>query len=576
MAWVTALAPSASLFAQSPGVQAVRQRFEGGIETGETPEQPPAAAEPTAPAISAVPLGDGIDTAFVSPAAVAVVVLRPSQLLKSPIAQMLPTEVATAAGMQYLGFDPADVEQVVAFVEMPAGFGPPNYGITFLFDQPFKASQIPEQYRAAAQLAELNGKKYLQSAHPVFPSFYGSNSRTLVVAPDAMLRQLVEAQNEKASSPLLDRMRQAPSNGDLYIGVDLVTLRPLIGMGLASAQLPPDAQPFLELPGQLSALEVGANISGKGPTFVLAHANDEAAAEQVLAVLNEANQRQQQTLKAQFAEQAASEDPIERAFAQYAERASTQWSQNFMPTREGAAITLFRNNGLDESQKKILLGAVGISASLMLPAVQAARTAARRSQSMNNLKQIVLALLNHESATKTLPAHAIYSEDGAPLLSWRVKILPFIDGGQELYAQFHLDEPWDSEHNRALIPQMPAAFASPSVNLEPGKTNYLAVVGPECIFDGTKDGTSFRSITDGTSKTIIVVEADPSRAVEWTRPDDLTVNLDDPKQGLGNVFPQGWNAAFCDGSVQFISDQIDPQVLRAMFTRAGGEVINNQ
>src|SRR5690606_35040423 len=148
------------------------------------------------------------------------------------------------------------------------------------------------------------------------------------------------------------------------------------------------------------------------------------------------------------------------------------------------------------------------------------REAARRTQSSNNLKQLMLALLNYESVYNQLPAHAIYSEDGKPLLSWRVAILPYIEE-QALYEQFHLDEPWDSEHNKQLISQMPQFYLCPSVPLDPkeGKTTYLAPVGKDLYFDGTKDGMQLRKITDGTSNTIAIVDADDDAAVIWTKPD---------------------------------------------------------
>src|SRR5262249_46508298 len=69
-----------------------------------------------------------------------------------------------------------------------------------------------------------------------------------------------------------------------------------------------------------------------------------------------------------------------------------------------------------------------------------------RRQSINNLKEIALAMHNRHDTYGFLPASAIYSKNGKPLLSWRVELLPFLDQ-QELYRQFHLDEPWDSEHN---------------------------------------------------------------------------------------------------------------------------------
>jgi len=585
LAAVMAVSPSAAVFAQTnAAAQAIRKRVQGGIGQGEDPDAssdrapvPRATTTERAPrpaTAAARPAAGAIDTTFVSPGAAAVVVLRPAQLMSSPLAEMLPTEVATAAGLKYAGFDPADVDEVIAFGEMsPQGM--PSYGLILKFNKPFKGSSIPQERRVHAQLGELNGKKYLQSQQPMLPSFYGPNNKTLVVAPDEALRQMVEAQGQSTTGPLLDRVRQAPAGSDLYIAVDIASLRPMTGpyLGMAKPQAPPDVQPFFDVPNLLAALELTVNLSGPGPTSLVAHANDEAAAEQVMTLVADASQKYQTNLKAQLAEQAASEDPVERAFAQYADRVSSKWMTPFMPTREGASLTLFHTDGLNDSQKKMLIAGVGIAAAMGLPATMSAREAARRAQSTNNLKQMMLALHMYHDTRKTFPAHANYSDDGKPLLSWRVHILPFIEE-QALYQQFHLDEPWDSEHNKTLISQMPNVFKNPNLPLEPGKTNYLAIVGKECVMDGTEKGIGMRNITDGTSKTIALVEADPAQAVEWTKPDDLEFNPDDPKAGLGNVRPGGWNAGFCDGSVQFIAEGIDLGTLTALFTRAGGEVVN--
>jgi hypothetical protein len=560
--------------------QAVRQRV-SGLGQGEQPETlpedaPPAAVPQRARTTPAAGSAAGaIDTTYIAPGAAAVVVIRPAQIMTSPITEMLPTEVATAAGLKYLGFDPAEVEEVIAFGDL-SNPGMPGYGLTIKFNKPFKASSIPAERRAHAQLVEngLGGKHYLQSQIPMMPSFYGPNNKTLVVASEETLRQMVEAQGQSTSGPILDRVRQARRGADLYVAVDIASLRQMAGgfVDMAAAQAPPDLQPMFGIANLISAAELTVNLTGPGPISLVAHANDEAAAEQILSLLNDVNQKSREKLKSQLGEQAASEDPLERAFAQYAERVSDKGMSQFMPKREGASLTLFHTDGLDESQKKMVIAGLGMAAAAALPAITAAREGARRDVSMNSQKQIMLALLNHESAKRALPAHAIYSEDGQPLLSWRVQILPYLEQ-QALYDQFHLDEPWDSEHNKSLIAQMPAVYASPNLKLEPGKTNYLALVGNECAFNGTKEGVRLRDITDGTSNTISVVEADPAQAVEWTKPDDLEFNPDDPKAGLGNVRPGGWNAAYCDGSVQFIAEGVDAQQLRALITRAGGEPV---
>jgi hypothetical protein len=208
---------------------------------------------------------------------------------------------------------------------------------------------------------------------------------------------------------------------------------------------------------------------------------------------------------------------------------------------------------------------------LLLPAVNAAREAARRNQSINQVKQLSLAMFNYESARGMFPARASFDAQGKPQLSWRVHILPYLEEG-ELYKQFRLDEPWDSEHNRKLIEQMPTVYMNPNL-AEPGKTNFLVAVGPGTVFEG-KEGLKVRQITDGTSKTLLVFEADADRAVIWTKPDDLKYDPANPLAGLGQLRPGGFVASRCDGSTGFYSNDIDWSVLNALFTYAGGESVN--
>ena len=215
----------------------------------------------------------------------------------------------------------------------------------------------------------------------------------------------------------------------------------------------------------------------------------------------------------------------------------------------------------------------GILVALLLPAVQQARTAARRNQSINNLRQIGLAALNYESALQRFPS-AKYGKDGNAGLSWRVAILPFIEE-QELYEQFHLDEPWDSEHNRQLIDKMPAIFCSPHSGNSPedGKTNYVAIGRPDAVISGAGEGVKIRQIKDGTSRTILAVEVDDEHAVAWTSPEDFAWNPENPQQGLGGGLPSHFLAVFADCHVQAIEVTIDAETLEALVTRDGGEPV---
>ncbi len=186
---------------------------------------------------------------------------------------------------------------------------------------------------------------------------------------------------------------------------------------------------------------------------------------------------------------------------------------------------------------------------------------------------IGLGMHNFASTTGTLslPPAVINSKDGKPLLSWRVALLPHLDQ-QALYEKFHLDEPWDSPHNKALLEQIPAVYRPVVQKNEPkGSTYYQVFHGPGTLFDGD-EGTRFPAVTDGTTNTVAVVEA--GTPVPWTKPDDITFVDDKPLPKLGGQFADGFHAVFADGSAFFIARTIDEHLLRALVTRSGGEVVD--
>ena len=212
-----------------------------------------------------------------------------------------------------------------------------------------------------------------------------------------------------------------------------------------------------------------------------------------------------------------------------------------------------------------------ISAGLLVPAVQKVREAAGRTQDQNNLKQMGLAMHNYYDSHKGLPPAAICDKNGKPLLSWRVAILPYIEQ-DNLYRQFKLDEPWDSEHNKRLIAQMPPLYVIPAAPTKPGETHYRVFVGGGALFDLDKQ-VKFADVRDGTSNTIMIVESADS--VPWTKPDDLPYDAQKPLPKLGGFYANGYNVALADGSVRFMSATVPEATLRAMITRSGGEVIGN-
>lgn len=216
----------------------------------------------------------------------------------------------------------------------------------------------------------------------------------------------------------------------------------------------------------------------------------------------------------------------------------------------------------DESPVKLLLG--------LVPAVEAARTAARRAQGANNLKQIGLAMHNYHDVNGHFPPAVLYGPDGKTPYSWRVALLPYLEQ-QALYNQYNFSEPWDGPNNRKLMDIVVPTYRSPQATGVPNHASYYVLTGPDTIFSG-REGTDFPRITDGTSNTILVVET--SRPVPWTKPEDIPYDPKAPLPELGGLYPEGFQATLADGSARFLSKSIAEPLLRALITKAGGEVID--
>lgn len=196
----------------------------------------------------------------------------------------------------------------------------------------------------------------------------------------------------------------------------------------------------------------------------------------------------------------------------------------------------------------------------------------QQRKSTNNLKQIALAVHNYADANKGRLPVDVVDKDGKPLLSWRIELLPYVEQ-VGLYEQFKRDEPWDSDHNKKLLDKMPAVFASPRVKVKAaGHTVYQGFAGPGALFEPGKRLTFPGSIPDGTSNTILAVEA--SVAFPWTKPADLPFDEKKDLPALGKGYGSKPLAALCDGSVRTLDmTTLTANTLKAAITTAGGEVL---
>ncbi len=203
------------------------------------------------------------------------------------------------------------------------------------------------------------------------------------------------------------------------------------------------------------------------------------------------------------------------------------------------------------------------------------------SRSSNNLKQIGLALHSFYDDKGYLPPAVVYDKDGHPLYSWRILILPYIEESS-LYQKFHLDEPWDSQHNLPLSQETPHTYRSHFHTNEDGHTAYQALIGPGTAFE--RPGLTWADFPDGLGSTIMVAEA--GDLVPWAKPIDLVYDPAGPLPRFNTKHykplylldrevwgRRGFAACFADTSVHFVQNSTKEQLIRAVITRNGGEQV---
>lgn len=245
------------------------------------------------------------------------------------------------------------------------------------------------------------------------------------------------------------------------------------------------------------------------------------------------------------------------------------------------------------------VGSVGTTAvvpmlvALLLPAVQQAREAARRTHSRNNLKQIGLAMHNYHDVYGRFPGGTVENDDLKPeeRLGWAVSLLPFIDQAN-MYNSVQMEAGWQDQEDFIRDTTIPS-YLNPSMSrggMPGGQIDYRAMTGvgpdaaslddadPHAGIFGYDRKTGIRSITDGTSNTIMV--ADSAEPVPYLQGSETMSGLSEEPyingpDGFGSPHHGGMHVLLADGSVRFVSESIEPTVVEALATKAGGEIVGD-
>lgn len=507
-------------------------------------------------------------------AAVAILI-RPSQLHENPIIRDLiatSDEVAPVQGLtgpieqfnEQFGVELAHVDHILLTASNDSlgvlpmlftPFGPPpNAPIPTVAVQLTGQATAEDVFNSipasAATETEVGGKPARQFQEPE-GVLCALDSQILILGNRSRVEAIV---NNSKPGPLAERM-QSIAGRDLAIVVDVAPVRTLLTP--APQQGPnPMLMMAMGLLQQVNLADLALDLTGE--TLLAArlktiNADSAEGIERTLTGLLDFGKQQFAQAKEQF--------PQEEEFQelqQLADRLVT--GSRIDREEETVTFVLPRPEGIERL------------AAILKPAIEAGAHAAASAQRRNDFKHIGLAFHNYHDVWSHFPAPD--SNGGAEGdrinagLSWRVQILPFVDAAP-LYNRFKLDEPWDSEHNKALIPEMPKLFGDDPE----GKTSVHLFVGEGTPFNLEKRGPSIREITDGTSNTLLVVEAGPDKAEIWTKPGGLPLDKEDPLAALGEIGEEIL-ALFMDGSVRTLPKSIDKETFSRLIQHQDGQPVN--
>ncbi len=498
---------------------------------------------------------------YVPEETVAVVTFWPKQLAASKGMRLAPLEVISASGLENVGIDPLKLARVDVLVGEV--WQRPAFGAIIQSTEAFDINNLNPQLLDGNGVTNEDGFEFLTLGAPEVIIVHQLDAQTAVVGGKEFVQTMLGSQHNLGDVAAV--LGAIKSKQDALAVVSVNALQPML-MQIMQQGPPLPEEIVADIQSLINNIElialrlqVGDNEKAQ---LVISSADANSASnvdESLQRIMQFAHDQIMSQMVREFPDDSATGRAMQAYFARVGEKILATLKPRQSDNRLVVEIDDFQNSTM-----------VGTLTGLLLPAVQSARAAARRMQSSNNLKQLGLAMHNFHDTYRSFPAAAGLDDDGEPMISWRVAILPYIEEA-ELYQKFKLDEPWDSEHNLALLDEMPDVFKHPSRATKPGHTVYQAPIGEDTLLR-LKEPSRMQDITDGTSNTIMLVETAAERAVPWTAPQDYELDIEDPAAGLfeGDL----GQFLFGDGSVRSLSRHIDLQLLNALFTRAGGEVTN--
>ena len=507
-----------------------------------------------------------VDLAYVPGDAAAVAIVNVKQALGSKLLEPVLQDQGVIETIRDLPIDPRKIERLTVAGspwrgERRASDPPLCPVVVVRFTEPVDGKATLEQFapsgHAEFERRSHQGATYYRASPDTL--FFQPDERTVVLtAQEEMLKELISG--GASPGPIFEKLRAADAEADV---VAVVLTEPFRGLlkdapkslppGLAAA---PGLGDITSLPDQLKSATFTVSLAKDTLAKLVLDCADSESAKKVHGGVQKGLEaaKAMVTLAGMMARGAPGAKEIEPE-AQAALDAATQFVKGIQASQSGeqVIVTAVKPAGLEQF--------IASLPAAIRKARDAAKGSAERLTRLNHVKQIASAMHEYHERRLSLPPAALCDKQGKPLLSWRVAILPYLGEGR-LYMDFRQNEPWDSPANKQLLERMPAVYQGQRAAKD-GNTSVMLFTGRGTPFEEGKRLT-LAGIKDGTSNTIMVIEAGADKAVPWTKPEDLSFDAAAPKAALGQASPPGYPAALFDGSVFTLRPDVSEETLRRL------------
>ena len=408
-----------------------------------------------------------------------------------------------------------DVESFCVSVGPPPakpepGAPPLSLGVYARFKNPEGLKKFVETFNKRTVAATHNGQEYFKPKPQSDGPFYKVSGNELYFSTDeATILQVIDGKGALPDVPLVKKLSGVNLSPPILIAGSLGPMKEMAAMAAQGAAKQSPFEKAGELPAQFEWGVVAVDLDGAKVIDIDADMQSDKGAEQLKASLDEA-------LGMAKKQMADMPPPPKESGMEPAVSLAKGLLAEITVERNGKHVDLTLGRSKEFDQIPQMVG----------KAIQQARNAARQAMVMNNGKMLILALMNAEQATRKFPKN-VTGDDGKPLLSWRVAILPYIEEGTA-FEKLRKNEPWDSENNRKLHSAMPTLLKSEAAP-EPHQTAWRML--------------------PANPLQIVLIEVGQGAAVPWMQPDELKLDLANLKASLGEPSADGYVVVFKDGRV---------------------------